>query len=135
MSSSLAAVWDFRDAWILQAIVYAGRKGDLRSVIAAADMINVDIPSRDDLERSVNRLAAAGLVNPAGTAVPATRSGRRLVRTAGGLRTGARELPPLIEAELQRLTGPVGEAHWSLAQNDWQDAYDRYYPPEERERS
>lgn len=70
-------MWEWCDAWILQSIVYAGRRGDLRSVIANADAINVDIPSRAQLEQTVQRLEAAGLVTTEGTGVRATRPHRQ----------------------------------------------------------
>jgi len=41
-------MWDWRDAWILQAVVTSSR--------SRRRDINVDIPSREDLERSVKRL-------------------------------------------------------------------------------
>lgn len=125
-------MWDFRDAWILQAIVTAARPRRLSDVIAAADYINVDIPSREDLERSVNRLMAAELVIAEGNNLRPTRQGRRLVRRAGTWRARVRELPPLIEAELRSVSLPDGNAGWELSEDAWRDAYDAYYPLEKR---
>lgn len=127
-------MWEWRDAWILQSVVYGVglRGGNLAKVIGAADHINVDIPSREDLETSVNRLAAAGLVHPEGTRLRATRAGRRVVKKAGSWRSGVRDLPPLIEAELRAIPFPASAGTWSLSQATWETAYDEYYPPEKR---
>lgn len=128
------AMWDWHDAWILQSIVYAAgrRTGELSDVMGQADAINVDIPTREGLERSVNRLATAGLVRPEGTTFRARRLARRLVRKAGGWRLGIREITPLVEAGLQTLPFPESVAEWSLSDGAWQDAYDTYYPPARR---
>lgn len=42
----------------LQAIVYAERLGSLRSILANADAIDVDVPAPEVLERVVRRLQA-----------------------------------------------------------------------------
>lgn len=127
-------MWDVRDAWILQSIVYAAGRGSgqLPEVMAAADHINVDIPTLEDLERSVNRLAAAGLVSSEGTTFRASRTARRMVRKVGSWRAGIRTLPPLIETELQTIPFPDHVPIWTLTNEAWQNAYDAYYPPEER---
>ncbi|HEX8053487.1 MAG TPA: hypothetical protein VF517_10885 [Thermoleophilaceae bacterium] len=126
-------MWDWADAWLLQSITYAGRRGDLRAVIHHADYINVDIPTRDDIERSVNRLAAAGLVEPSGLRLRATRQGRKLVRQSGRWSQGLREVPPRLTAKLRdEVAFPSQPTDWSLSEEDWQAAYDRYYPPEKR---
>jgi hypothetical protein len=121
-------VWEWGDAWILQSIVYAGRGGDLRSVIANADAINVDIPSRAQLEQTVQRLEAAGLVTTNGTSVRATRAGTRIVRRSGrGWRRGIRSIAPRVEATLRKkVLFPPHPGGWTLPQAEWQAAYDAY---------
>jgi hypothetical protein len=119
----------------LQSVVYAGRHGDLRSLIANADAINVDIPSRDGLQGSVCRLEAAGLVHVDGLRVRASRSGRLIVRRARVHSRGIRSVAPRIHERLQQeVAFPTALTDWTLDQATWQDAYDRYYPPEERPR-
>lgn len=88
-------MWEWQHAWILQSVVYAGRRGDLRSVIANADAINVDIPSRDEMERTIGRLEAAGLIEANGLHVRARRSGKRLVRRSGRGVRGIRLILPV----------------------------------------
>jgi hypothetical protein len=121
-------VWEWCDAWILQSIVYAGRRGDLRSVIANADAINVDIPLRAQLEQTVRRLEAAGLITTDGVRVRATRAGRRIVRRSRrGWREGIRDVAPRIEAMLrEQVPFPPHPGGWTLTQKEWQAAYDAY---------
>jgi hypothetical protein len=121
-------MWTRQDAWILQSVVYAGMRGDLRSIIGNADAINVDIPSREQIEESVRRLEAAGLVESDGIRVRATRAGKRLVRQSGRWREGIRTIPRRLEARLnEEVPFPRGVSDWRLSQSDWQAAYDRYF--------
>jgi hypothetical protein len=120
-------VWDSTDAWILQSVVYAGKRGELRSVIANADAINVDIPSRGALERSVQRLQAAGLVKADGDRVCATRAGKRIVHRGGRGLGGIRSFTPSVEAALtEQVAFPHQLGSWTLAHSVWQAAYDSY---------
>ena len=71
-------VWNFQDVWIL-----LSANGNLRSLIASADHINVAIPSREEIEQSARRLIAAGLIAPTGDhGLKQTRRGHSLVRQA-----------------------------------------------------
>ena len=124
-------MWDWKDAWILLAISGAPLRGrSLSSVIGMADAINVDIPSRDDLERSVNRLVAARLVRLDSDRFRLTGEGRRLLRRAR--RARLREKPKLIEADLRRTPFPTETNDWSLSQADWEAAYKNYCATAER---
>ncbi len=120
-------MWEWRDAWILQAIVNAGTLGSLRSILANADWINVDVPSREVLERVVRRLQAADLVVAEPSRVHATRLGKRLVRRIESLGDGPRTITPKIEAA-PREHVPVSDrsGEWSLSDREWQAAYDDY---------
>ena len=118
--------WSWRDAWILQSIVYSGRGGDLASVIQNADAINVDIPSREQLEESVNKLAPAGLAVPDETRLRATRAARRLVRASrwgSGIRTVTGPLQAKLTAEVPV---PAVPHDWTLTDENWQAASHRY---------
>lgn len=120
-------MWDWRDAWILQSIVYAGRRGALRSILANADAFNVDVPPCDELERVVQRLQAAGLVSPDDERVRATRAGKRLVRACSGWRVGIRSITPKIEGALQEAVDfPDHSGDWSLSEVEWRSAYKAY---------
>jgi hypothetical protein len=121
-------MWDWCDAWILQSVAYAGRSGSLRSVIANADAINVDIPSRDQLERAVQRLEAAGLVTTDGAKVRATTAGTRIVRRSrAGMREGIRSIAPRVEATLrEQVPFPAQLSRWTLPEAEWYKAYEAY---------
>ena len=120
-------MWDLQDALILQSVSYAGRRGDLRTVISSADAINVAIPTREEIERSVRRLMAAGLVHPDGDRVRPTRAGKRLVRKCGRWRDGVRMIPRQLEAKLaSEVPFPSKVGEWDLDESTWQDAYARY---------
>lgn len=124
--------WDFKDAWILQAIADSSRPRTLAAVIGSADAINVDIPSRDILVRTINRLLAAGLVESKDGKLRPTRSGRGLVRRVSRGKS-LREVPPvLLDVLRSEVPPPVNPHGWRLSEADWQAAYDRYYPPEKR---
>lgn len=112
----------------MQAVVYAGRRGRLSSVIGGADFINVDIPTRDELAAVVGRLAAAGLVEADGARVRATHSGRRLVRRSGrGWRGGIRSVTPRVEEALKRdVPFPPKPSPWVLSDEEWRQAYEEY---------
>ncbi len=96
-------------------------------VIACADAINVDIPSRDQLEASVRRLEAASLVETDHLRVRPTRTGKRLVRQSGRRRDGIRAITHLIRtAPDQQVSFPGQVSAWSLSEKDWRLAYERY---------
>ena len=121
-------MWERTDAWILQAVVYAGRRGNVRRVIARADWINHDIASRQELEQSVRRLEAAGLVSAEGLRIRPTRAGRRVVRRSGGWRAAVHAIAPRVETTLrERVPFPERDGGWTLTQQDWQAAYDAYW--------
>jgi hypothetical protein len=120
-------MWTSQDAWILQSVVYAGRRGDLRSVLGNADAINVDIPSRDQIEASARRLEAAGLVKPDGARLRATRAGKRLVRQSGRWRQGIRTISRRLEGRLkEQVPFPERVGQWTLSREQWQRAYESY---------
>jgi hypothetical protein len=96
-------------------------------VIAAADSINVDIPTRDQLVTSVGRLEAARLVQARDGRVRATRAGRRLVRQSGRRRDGIRSVTPRVEEALRRdVPFPREPSAWVLSEDDWRRAYEDY---------
>jgi hypothetical protein len=120
-------VWEWRDAWILQAVVYAGEEPTLPAILANADAINVDVPPREELERVVRRLQAAGLVDAQPSRVRPSPSGKRLVRDSSRWRDGIRSITPKIEAALRgRVPFPEQAGDWRLSDSEWRVAYDAY---------
>ena len=117
-------MWDGTDAWILQSV--ASSDGDLASIIGHADAINVSIPTRAELGRSVDRLASAGFVEVDGRSVRATRSGRALVRRSSRLTQGFRTVTPRLVEALRARGAEEGSVGWTLSDDEWQAAYDAY---------
>ena len=120
-------MWQGTDAWLLQAIVYAGPRGRLKRVVSQADFINVSVPTRAELADAVGRLEAAGLVKAGDGRVRATRSGRRLVRRSGQWRGGVRSVTPRLEEALARdVPFPQEASAWALSEEDRRQAYEEY---------
>jgi len=118
-------MWSVRDAWILLAIA-STRDGDLQSVIARADYINVDIPACDELRRIVGRLIAAGLVAEGPRGLVVRVSAFDLIKQSRG-KDGIRMVPRRLQARLtDQVPFPEGAPDWDLAPADWQRAYDDY---------
>lgn len=63
-SVGVADGWSFKDAWLLTALGQFGRAGcELTELLGAADALNHDVPSSQDLERGLGRLIASGLAS------------------------------------------------------------------------
>jgi hypothetical protein len=125
--------WELSDAWLLLAAAHGGRRGrDLSRLIAVADAYNHDIPTEQVIERSVGRLIASGLARGSeGLRVRLTSDGQQLVKRVK--RLGMFEQVPALQLLLG--SKPLIEGRWPLPPGAWQSAYDRYYPPERRNRA
>lgn len=124
-------MWNFQDVWIL-----LSSNGNLPSLIASADHINVSIPTRDEIEQSARRLIAAGLIAPDRGGLKQTRHGRSLVRLASKGTRGIRDVPPKLEAILlDTVPYPSVVSDWSLTQDEWAVAYEQYRELHRRRRS
>jgi hypothetical protein len=123
-----ASGWTSPDAWILASITSRRRGSTLRGVIGTADAFNHDIPSRGQLASSIGALIDAGLVEVADGRFRLTRDGRRIRKHWRG---GAFEWGQMLP-HLEPL--PRSNREHPLSAEDWQRAYDEYYPPERRSR-
>lgn len=120
--------WTGSDAWIVASVTPSRRGFDLSRVIGTADAFNHDIPSRDQLASSLGALIDAGLVEVADGRFRLTRHGKRIRKT---WRAGAFEWNQM----LPHLTPIPRSSHeYPLTSEEWQSAYDEYYPPERRSR-
>jgi hypothetical protein len=121
-------MWERHHAWILQAVVFSGRRGTLRSVISNADAINMAVPTREELKRAVQRLEAAGLVRTYGTTPRATRAGRRIVRASrAGWGESIRSVAARVESLLhEQVPYPVHSSDWTLTHDEWEAACNDY---------
>lgn len=120
--------WSNPDAWILASITASRRGSTLSRVIGTADAFNHDIPGRDQLASSIGALIDAGLVDVNNGRFRLTRNGKRIRRTwRGGAFDWSQMLP-----HLERI--PRSSRAYPLRSEEWQRAYDEYYPPERRSR-
>jgi len=120
--------WTSPDAWILASITPSRRGFPLSRVIATADAFNHDIPSRDQLASSIGALIDAGLIEVTDGRFRLTRDGKRIRKTwRGGAFEWGQMLPHLTPI-------PRTSREYPLTSEDWQRAYDEYYPPERRSR-
>jgi hypothetical protein len=121
-------MWESHHAWILQAVVSSGRRGKLRSVISNADALKKVVPTREELQRAVQRLEAAGLVRTEGTTPRATRAGRRILRESRpGWGEDIRSIAPHVESLLhEQVPYPAHPSGWTLTHAEWEAAYNDY---------
>ena len=120
--------WTSPDAWILASITTQRRGSTLCRVIGNADAINHDIPGRDQLASSIGALMDAGLVAATNGRIRLTREGRRIRKHWRG---GTFEWPHML-SHLEALHRSNRE--FPLTAEEWQRAYDAYYPRKQRAR-
>ena len=120
--------WTSPDAWVLASITPSRRGFTLKSVIGTADAFNHDIPSREQLAASLGALIDAGLVEVTNGRFRLTREGKRIRKTWRGGAFEWGQMLPHLEAI------PRSSREYPLTGEEWQRAYDEYFPPERRSR-
>jgi hypothetical protein len=132
-----AGDWNWNDAWIFVSAVIAERLerdralhaalpvtgATLADVLAAADFLHHSVPSREDLETSVRRLAGAGLIIAEDDLIRVAPPGEQLWRTRPF--SGLSSAVMTLQAQLNRLAEP-GEADWSLDEQAYNAAVREY---------
>jgi len=119
--------WTVADAWILAAVRVTGTRAEpatLTDLIAAVDAVHRLIPSREEIEHGVRRLAGSGLIQTDGCRFWVTPAGRSLVAHA---RPGAAGCPPgnvgRTQALFRLLAGiPVARTGWTLQERVYETA-------------
>jgi hypothetical protein len=83
---ALKPEWEGSDAWILLAVLFCGegRGVGLQEIVGAADYINHDIPSLEEVHGALNRLASGGLVRSVRGGYKATARGLELFERVRG---------------------------------------------------
>ena len=99
-------------AWIFLAIARSDG-GSLEDFFAAADHINVAIPSDREIENAVNRLCSSGLVEVIGNRFSLTGRGSELFERVGGYSEYPRRQPEMIEPLLRKALGST------MIKSDW----------------
>jgi hypothetical protein len=129
--------WNWNDAWIFVAAVIAERLerdralhaalpvtgASLADVLAAADFLHHAVPTRDELEVSMRRLAGAGLLHVEDDLVEVAPAGEQLWRTRPF--SGLSSAVMTLQAQLNRATAP-GNDDWILDEQTYSTAVREY---------
>ncbi|MFI5897223.1 hypothetical protein ACIA5D_44735 [Actinoplanes sp. NPDC051513] len=132
-----AGSWQWNDAWIFVSAVIAERLerdrathaalpvtgASLADVLAAADFLHHAVPTRQELQDSVRRLAGAGLLVVEDDLVEVAPSGEQLWRTRPF--SGLSSAVMTLQAQLNRASSP-GESDWVLDEQTYNAAVREY---------
>ncbi len=132
-----AGGWNWNDAWIFVSAVIAERLerdralhaalpvtgATLADVIAAADFLHHSVPSREDLEESVRRLAGAGLIRVDEDLIQVAPPGEQLWRTRPF--SGLSSAVMALQTQLNRVAEP-GYSEWDLDEQAYNAAVREY---------
>lgn len=132
-----ASGWHWNDAWIFVSAVIAERLerdralhaalpvtgASLADVLAAADFLHHSVPSRDELEESVRRLAGAGLLTVDDDLVALAPPGEQLWRTRPF--SGLSSAVVTLQTQLNRSSEP-GDTDWRLDEETYATAVREY---------
>ena len=129
--------WHRNDAWIFVSAVIAERLerdralhaalrvtgASLADVLAAADFLHQSVPSREELEEALRRLAGAGLLTIDDDLVVVAPSGEQLWRTRPF--SGLSSAVVTLQAQLNRFSRP-GDSDWRLDDQTYAAALREY---------
>lgn len=129
--------WHWNDAWIFVSAVIAERLerdralhaalpvtgATLADLLAAADFLHHSVPSREDIEESVRRLAGAGLIILDDDLIEVAPAGEQLWRTRPF--SGLSSAVMTLQAQLNRTAEP-GDAEWTLDEHAYAAALREY---------
>ena len=132
-----AGGWHWNDAWIFVSAVIAERLerdralhaalpvtgATLADLLAAADFLHHSVPSRDELQESVRRLAGAGLITVDDDMVEVAPAGEQLWRTRPF--SGLSSAVVTLQAQLNRASTP-GYTDWQLDEHAYNAAVREY---------
>lgn len=109
------------DAWMFLSVAYSAQNGpsSLDALYGAADHINCAIPTREEIEGGINRLASVGLVRVEDGVFALTDTGRQLFERVCRQTPYPRLQPEVVEEHLRalRLTDG-GSGYWALSPED-----------------
>jgi formylglycine-generating enzyme required for sulfatase activity len=129
--------WHWNDAWIFVSAVIAERLerdralhaalpvtgASFADVLAAADFLHHAVPTRDELEFSMRRLAGAGLLRVEDDLVEVAAAGEQLWRTRPF--SGLSSAVMTLQAQLNRASEP-GDSEWTLDEQTYTTALREY---------
>jgi hypothetical protein len=109
------------DAWMFLSVAYSAQNGlgSLDAFYGAADHINCAIPTREEIEGGINRLASVGLVRVEDGAFALTDAGRQLFERVCQQTPYPRSQPGVVEEHLRTLRpADRGSGYWTLSPED-----------------
>ena len=109
------------DAWMFLSVAYSAQDGpgSLDAFYGAADHINCAIPTREEIEGGINRLASVGLVRVEDGAFALTDAGRQLFENVCHQTPYPRLQPEVVEEHLRALRpSDGGSGYWALSPKD-----------------
>jgi hypothetical protein len=129
--------WQWNDAWIFAAAVIAERLerdraaaaalplagASLADVLSAATFLHRSVPSREEVQEAIRRLAGAGLITVDDDIVEVAPAGERLWRSRPF--TGLSSAVVTLLTQLNRSASP-GESTWTLDEQTWAMALREY---------
>jgi hypothetical protein len=129
--------WNWNDAWIFVSAVIAERLerdralhaalpiigASLADVLAAADFLHHSVPTREQLEASIRRLAGAGLLTVDDDLVGVAPAGDQLWRTRPF--SGLSSAVVTLQTQLNRASTP-GDVDWRLDEATYNAAAREY---------
>ena len=132
-----AGGWQWNDAWIFVSAVIAERLerdralhaalpvtgASLADVLAAADFLHHAVPTRQELQESVRRLAGAGLIVVEDDVVEVAPAGEQLWRTRPF--SGLSSAVMTLQSQLNRSSSP-GDSDWVLDEQTYNAAVREY---------
>jgi len=132
-----AGGWQWNDAWIFVSAVIAERLerdrathaalpitgAGLADLLAAADFLHHAVPSRQELQDSVRRLAGAGLLIVEDDLIEVAPAGEQLWRTRPF--SGLSSAVMTLQTQLNRASTP-GESDWTLDEKTYNAAVREY---------
>ena len=132
-----AGDWQWNDAWIFVSAVIAERLerdramhaalpvtgASLADVLAAADFLHHAVPTRQELQDSVRRLAGAGLLVVEDDMVEVAPAGEQLWRTRPF--SGLSSAVMTLQSQLNRSSTP-GDSGWVLDEQTYNAAVREY---------
>ena len=117
------------DAWMFLSVAYSAQDGPatLEDFYAAADHINCAIPTHDEIQGGINRLATAGLLQVQDDRFILTEVGRKIFEGVSRQTPYPRMQPELVEQQLRsvKLTD-AAHPYWELSAETSDAAFARY---------
>jgi hypothetical protein len=119
--------FDDHDAWIFWAIPVSEEGTDLRGIIGAADAINHAIPSREQIESSINRGLRAGLLERCGERLRFAPTHRKEVGEACSVsRAWARQWDAILAYLASKDWHVVDDVGYQLSEHEYNGVVEEY---------